>query len=1054
MCDMQRHVSHMSASAGNHSLIAGVYDATGPGQRRRTGTDGEAIRSPEVAIWIARACWRKDPDPCEDAVMPQPPNPFLGHEHRRPAVEAPEALRLLEAAFGRTGTLRELGSHQDRNYLVATPEGDRFVFKVARQGITRAELDAENEAMLRAAGAGLPFEVPVPQPSLGGGRVASAVTAGGPTHDLRLVTWIDGEPMDRAGYLAPAVLGAHGAMAARIALALDGWDHPALDRVLQWDIRHAVAVVEALASFAGTEERRSMALREAERSARALAAVEGDLRIRAVHADVTDVNTVARRDRAGRPMPVGLIDFGDLSRTWLASELAVTIAADAFHALAQPLQLAREVALGFLPLLPLSAAELAGIWPMVVARAAAVAVSGDQQAALEPDNTYVNEVRDEEWAAFEAVAAIPFALAEGVLREAAGLGPARAIARPATWVAPVPLDVGRLRVLDLSTTSDELPGQATGDPGIIDDLVAAALGDGVTAVGRWGEARLTDAEPDASVEAATVHLGIDLFLPAGQVVVAPVAGLARHTPAGLVLGSDGFDIRLDGLVPAVPAGSRVAAGDTLGAVADRGPNDLPSLLHVQLVAVPGLDAPRRTVPSLATAWQGLCPDPSPVLGLASGLAAAPAADAAALLDRRSRVLAATQVHYFEAPPRIERGWRHHLVDTAGRARIDVVNNVAVLGHSHPAVEAAVRRQLARLNTNSRFVYGVMVEFAEALVARFPAPLDTVFLVNTGSEANELALRLARTATGNEDVLAVRGAYHGWTGATDAITTSHADNPNAAGTRPSWVRLVEAPNTYRGVHRGPDAGARYAGDVRRVIMALAGEGRAPGAFIAEPLFGNAGGVVLPDGYLREVYADVRAAGGLAIGDEVQTGYGRLGAYEWAFLQQGVVPDIVSVAKAAGNGIAVGAVVTTRAIADAFAAEGSFFSSVGGSPVGCAAGLAVLETMDREGLQANARDTGAHLKDGLERVAAAHPEIVGAVHGMGLYLGVELVRDRATLEPATDEAFAICERMLELGVVIQPTGDGNNVLKVKPPLCITRESADVVVEALDQTLTEGW
>ncbi len=418
------------------------------------------------------------------------------------------------------------------------------------------------------------------------------------------------------------------------------------------------------------------------------------------------------------------------------------------------------------------------------------------------------------------------------------------------------------------------------------------------------------------------------------------------------------------------------------------------------------------------------------------------------------MLAATQEHYFDAPPQIERGWRQYLVDTRGRARVDVVNNVAVLGHSHPALERAVRRQLARLNTNSRFLYGVMVEFAEALAARFPDPLDTVFLVNTGSEANELALRLARTATGNEDILAVRGAYHGWTGATDAITTSHLDNPRAMGNRPAWVRLVEAPNTYRGPFRGPDAGDRYADDVRAVLSGLDGEGRAPAAFIAEALSGNAGGIVLPDGYLAQVHRDVRAAGGLAIADEVQTGYGRLGAHQWAFEQQGVVPDIVSVAKAAGNGMAVGAVVTTRAIADAFAAEGSFFSSVGGSPVGCAAGLAVLETIDRERLQENARVVGGHLRAGLKEVAARHTEIVGTVHGMGLYLGVELVRDQATLEPASEEAHAVCERMLELGVIVQPTGDGNNVLKVKPPLCITVESADVVVDALERTLSEGW
>ena len=198
--------------------------------------------------------------------------------------------------------------------------------------------------------------------------------------------------------------------------------------------------------------------------------------------------------------------------------------------------------------------------------------------------------------------------------------------------------------------------------------------------------------------------------------------------------------------------------------------------------------------------------------------------------------------------------------------------------------------------------------------------------------------------------------------------------------------------------------------------------------------------------------MRAAGGLVVADEVQVGYGRLGAYRWAFEQQGVVPDIVTVAKAAGNGMAVGAVITTRAIADAFGAQGSFFSSVGGSPVACAAGLAVLRAIDEEGLQENARVTGAHLKAGLERATAGHP-LVAAVHGMGLYMGVELVRDRDTLEPAAAEAMAISERMLELGVIVQPTGDGNNVLKVKPPLCITPASADVVAEALEIAL-RGW
>jgi len=417
------------------------------------------------------------------------------------------------------------------------------------------------------------------------------------------------------------------------------------------------------------------------------------------------------------------------------------------------------------------------------------------------------------------------------------------------------------------------------------------------------------------------------------------------------------------------------------------------------------------------------------------------------------VIAPVQEHYYAAPPRIERGWRHHLFDTDGRAYLDMVNNVAGVGHSHPAVTEAVTRQLQLLNTNSRFNYEAMVAYSERLAELLPESLDTVFLVSTGSEALDLALRIATTATGAEHVAVVRSAYHGWTTATDAISTSIADNPNALTTRPPWVHLVDSPNTYRGSHRGEDAAQRYADDVGRALAEVHASDGSVAAFVAEALYGNAGGVELPDGYLSAAYAKVRDAGGLCIADEVQVGYARTGDHFWAFEDHGVVPDIVCVAKAAGNGVALGAVVTRSELADRFARQGSFFSSVGGSPVSCAAGLAVLDVIRDEDLQRNARVVGGRLRDQLRALAAKH-ELIGAVHGKGLYLGVELVRDRGSLEPATAECAAICERMLELGVVVQPTGDYLNVLKVKPPLCLTASSADFFVETLDHCLTTGW
>lgn len=404
---------------------------------------------------------------------------------------------------------------------------------------------------------------------------------------------------------------------------------------------------------------------------------------------------------------------------------------------------------------------------------------------------------------------------------------------------------------------------------------------------------------------------------------------------------------------------------------------------------------------------------------------------------------------------IERGWQHHLVDTTGRSYIDLVNNVAGIGHGHPGVADAVNRQIRILNTNSRFLYRELAEYSERLLALLPenSGLDTVLLVNSGSEAVDLALRLAQAATGRKTVVSLREAYHGWTMASDAVTTSAYDNPYALDTRPDWVHVADVPNSYRGTHRGADTGAKYAADLGADLSRLADEGRDVAGFICESVLGNAGGVLLPEGYLAGAYERVRAAGGLCIADEVQVGFGRMGSSFWGFEQSGVIPDIVTIAKPMGNGFPIGGVITSKKIADALASQGEFFSSAGGNPLSCRVGIAVLDAMRDEGLQENARAIGARLRAGLAELATRH-DMIGPIHGEGLYLGVELVRDRVTLEPAKAETVAICERLRELGLIVLATSERSNVLKVKPPLCLTAESADRFIAALDEVLTTGW
>ena len=913
-----------------------------------------------------------------------------------PQVTILEAERVA-ALFGLTVRAQPLGSQQDSNFLLADGGSVLGVLKIANPAFSAAEIEAQDAAAAHIAAARPdlrvatvthgPAEVPVDGAPVDGGRALA-----------RVLRFLPGGTLAGAGrYLSPRVVAGLGAVAGQVSLALSSFEHPGLDRVLQWDLRHARRVVDALAGHVRDEDLRG---RVTEAAAAAWSRVEplaGRLPWQAVHGDVTDDNVVCLVER-GLRTPDGIIDFGDLTSSWAVGELAVAITSVLRHAGAEPGSVLPAVR-AFHSLRPLSAAEAAALWPLVVLRAAVLVVSGEQQAAIDGVNDYVTGALEHERRLFERVTSVPAEVMTALIMAELSLG---GELLPSASPGGTVLDLGRCAVLDLSVGSDAVDEGAWLEPGVEDRLAAALLAEGYDAVAtRFGEARLTASRVLADRSPASVATGIDLW------TAAPV-----EFPAGLTVTREG------------------------------------NRVHVSLPADGAPEVPPLVRPEYAKGWLSLVADPGPLLGLP----AAATASGDDLLRRREASFAAVQEHYYADPPRIERGWRHHLAATGGRVYLDMVNNVAVLGHSHPRVEAAVARQLRRLNTNSRFNYASVVEFSERLAALLPAPLDTVFMVNSASEAVDLALRLALVGTGHQDVVAVREAYHGWTYASDAVSTSTADNPNALSTRPPWVHAVDAPNSYRGRYRGSES-VRYSADAVLAIGELAGRGRPPAAFLAEPFYGNAGGMPLPDGYLAAVYAEVRRHGGLAIADEIQVGYGRLGRWFWGFEQQGVVPDVVTVAKATGNGYPLGAVVTSRAIAERYRDAGYFFSSTGGSPVSSVVGLAVLDVIRDEGLQANAARVGAHLKARLEELAVRH-RLIGAVHGSGLYLGVEFVRDRGTLEPATEETMAICDRMLELGVIIQPTSDRMCVLKIKPPLCLDVAGADFFADALDRVLAEGW
>jgi 4-aminobutyrate aminotransferase-like enzyme/Ser/Thr protein kinase RdoA (MazF antagonist) len=418
-----------------------------------------------------------------------------------------------------------------------------------------------------------------------------------------------------------------------------------------------------------------------------------------------------------------------------------------------------------------------------------------------------------------------------------------------------------------------------------------------------------------------------------------------------------------------------------------------------------------------------------------------------LLDSRRELAGPSLSISYQSPLHIVCGSRQYLYDADGRRYLDCVNNVAHVGHSHPRVVRAAAEQMELLNTNTRYLNELMVEYARRLTAALPEPLRVVYLVCSGSEANELALRLARTHTGREEVIVEDAAYHGNTTVLIEISPYKFEGPGGRG-RASYVHKVPIPDVYRGVYRDSDAGlcyARHVADAARVSRGLA-------AFFCESAISCGGQIILPPGYLREAYAAVREVGGVCVADEVQTGFGRAGQYFWAFESQGVVPDIVTLGKPIGNGHPLGAVVTTPEIAKSFANGMEYFNTFGGNPVSCAVGLAVLDVIRDEELQGNARDVGQYFMDALRKLGEKH-RLIGDVRGLGLFIGVELVRDRQTLEPAGTEASAIIERMKSRGVLLSTDGPFHNVLKIKPAIVFSKADADLVVSELDAVFAEG-
>lgn len=1010
----------------------------------------------------------------------------------RPRLPPEEAARIAAELLGGAGTLHPLPSERDQNFRVDAA-GGRYMLKISNAEDGAALLEMQDEILRRLATAPGRFRFPAPHGPSGGLAIESA----GRAHRVRLLEWVEGVLLADARPRPAGLLREVGELLGTVASALEGFAHPeASRRDLQWDLGGCHGRIErGLRALAGTAERARVE-RAFERFTASIEPRLAPLRRSVIQNDGNDHNVicgpVTRTASGWRRAVVGLVDAGDALECWTVAELAVGIA---YGMLGRddPLGAAIPMVEGFHSVFPLRETELEVLFDLARMRLCLSVVNSAIQRPEDAANEYLSVSEADAWRALERLESVHPDLATYAFRHACGLEPCPSGERTRRWlqeragtfarVVEPPLSGDAVHVFDLGVGSTEMGG---GEPGAFDTagmtarLFARMRQVGATVgVGRYDEARcwyggdLFAAPGDDGRRRRTVHIGIDLFLPPGSPVVAPLEGriatarwnrgrldygptlLLEHEPEpGLRFWTLYGHLDPECLGRVKP-GERIAAGQRLAAIGDFPDNgDWPPHLHLQVIGdllgsegdFPGVvDPARRAI------YRSICPDPDLLLGIGPGRMHPDAPAVEALLGRRQRRLGPSLSVAYRRPLHIVRGAGPYLYDAEGQPYLDAVNNVPHVGHAHPAVVAAVRAQDAVLNTNTRYLHENLLRYAERLTATLPEPLSVCYLVCSGSEANELAVRMARAHTRRRDMVVLEGAYHGNTSTLIDLSPYKHDGPGGSGA-PGWVHVAAMPDPYRGVHRAPlpDLGARYAAHVAEACAAAKAHGGVAG-FLVEPLPGCGGQVVPPPGYLAAAFAHVRAAGGVCIADEVQVGLGRVGTAFWAFESQGAVPDIVTLGKPLGNGYPLAAVVTTPEIAAAFANGMEYFNTFGGNPVACAAGLAVLDVIEREGLQENARRVGARLLRGLRELGDRHP-IVGEARGLGLYLGVELVRGRDTLEPADLEASYVINRMRERGILLSTDGPLHNVLKIKPPLCFAETDADRLVAALDEVLGE--
>ena len=1003
-------------------------------------------------------------------------------EYNQIKISIQQAEEILFNQYNIKGTASILPGEVDFNFRIKTKDSEGYILKISRPNENENYLDFQQQLLQHVEKNGQTLIAPkvikdknnVPTPTI--------TDAFGKQRKVRLLTWVSGRVWSSVNPQLDSLRFSLGEQCGLLTEALQGFEHSEAQREFVWDVAQSLWAKEHIHLFSKGEKEIITYFQEQFESKKHS---YDSLRKSVVHNDANDNNVIVS-DALINPIVKAAIDYGDAIHTQIINDLAIACYTNIHHN--APLDAALPIVKGYHSTFPLQEEELAHLYNAIAMRLVISVTKSAINKIEEPNNEYLLISEKPSWEILKKWRAIHPDFAEYSFRTACGITAHPNEEKFKNWTSKNTFSLANLfptigkneaHQIDMSVSSKWIGHQQ--DFNNIDllqfkieqlqkEVPTKIISGGYLEPRALYTSTAYDKVGNKGKESRSIHLGVDYWLPEltpihaildGEVVIAVNDAGDKEYGGLVVLKHHVEDFSFYTLyghntvksVTKHTIGDIILKGEKIAELGNYPENgNWAPHLHFQILLSLfdyKIDYPGVAYLSQIEVWKSVCPDPN-LLFKSEALLESDSLTNDEIINYRKQHLGKSLSLQYKTPIKMVRGAGQYLMDQFGRKYLDTVNNVAHVGHENYNVVKAGQDQMALINTNSRYLHENINELAKELIATLPPELNVLHFVNSGSEANELAIRMVKAVTGEKDMIASEVGYHGNANMCIDISSYKFDG-NGGNGAPEHTQIFPLPDSFRGKYRGENTASDYAKEVQKCIDNIQQKGRNVGGFIIEPIISCGGQVELPEGFLAQAYTSVRKAGGICISDEVQVGCGRLGKTFWGFQLHDVIPDIVTIGKPLGNGHPIAAVICTQEVADKFANGMEYFNTFGGNPVSCAIATEVLRTVKRDKLQENALEVGQYLKSELTNLSKEFP-IIGDVRGQGLFLGIELVD--LSLKPLADQTDYLANRMKDHGILMSTDGPDYNVLKIKPPIVFTKENAEELLLYLRKILKEDF